>query len=59
MPTLSALNEAWGQVTLVNVQDLHRSLTAAVIKLCITDAMDRSNAMPVEPFRQLFISWGY
>lgn len=54
---LSALYEARGQVMPGNVQDLHRLMTAAV-KLCTTDAMERSSVMPVEPFRLLFVGWG-
>lgn len=54
---LSVLYEARGQVLPVNVQDLHR-LLAATVKRRTTDALERCNVLPVEPFRQLFISWG-
>lgn len=54
---LSALYEARGQVIPVNVQDLHTSLMTAV-KLCTTDAVERSSVMPVETLKQLFASWG-
>ena len=55
--TLSAFYEARGQIMPVNWQDLTRLLTA-VIKLCTNDVMERSNVMPVESFKQLFLSWG-